>query len=37
MVSTVVGALLVLLGTGDKELASRAVYALADLIKRRTV
>jgi AcrR family transcriptional regulator len=36
MISIVLGALLVLLGTHDKELATRSVYAAADDIERRT-
>jgi AcrR family transcriptional regulator len=36
MVSTVVGALLVLLGTGDKEMATRAVHAAADHVEALT-
>jgi AcrR family transcriptional regulator len=33
MASTVAGALLVLLGTGDKDMATRAVHAVADCIE----
>ena len=36
MASTVLGALLVLLGTGDRELATRVVYAAADHVESLT-